>query len=211
MYHLISTTTSSLTSTQILHILSSSPSNAQKALHAATAAGFRESGISNIVDDKSGPACPMVAVRSSGLAFDSIIGFQCPPTSSTGTSEVHPMVSESYLRTLLHVANERLDINEQRKLRFREAFLSQAFGVTTSASRPGFEPSAVRKERLRREGLLRREEMLSLAPDGAHNNNGKCIDEDDEYGLNLLVEEDEQEGQSSQKASEERKQVTLID
>ena len=161
------------------------------------AAGFRESGISGVVDSKSRPTLPMVAVRSSGLALDSIIGFQYPASSTTGTQEIQPMVSEAYLQTLLQVANERFELNEQRKSRFRDAFLEQAVGMPLSAlgvgrpGRHGYESKTVRKERKRREGLQRREEMLAYALDGTDER--QCVqaaDEEDEYGVSLLMEED---------------------
>lgn len=92
--------------------------NAQLALNAATAAGFRESGISSLIDSRGHPTPPMVAVRSSGQATDTIVGVL--PNDS---DDVVPMVSEDYLRAYLGIANERFRENEQRKARFREAFL----------------------------------------------------------------------------------------
>ena len=135
----------------ILHILTESVKHAQLALNAALAAGFRESGISGILDSKHQPSNPMVAVRSSGLGMDSIIGFR---TSDGGTDRINPMVSESYLRTLIQVANERFHVNARRMERFRQAFLEQV-GRCSLPDRDAFEPTDVRKERKRKEGLLR--------------------------------------------------------
>lgn len=134
----------------ILHILTESVKEAQLALNAALAAGFRESGISGILDNKGHQANPMVAVRSSGLAMDSIIGFQ---TSRDGIESMCPMVSEAHLRILAQVANERFEVNTQRMERFRQAFVEQvSCGSLNGES--AFEPADVRKERKRREGLL---------------------------------------------------------
>jgi tRNA wybutosine-synthesizing protein 3 len=104
-------------SIQILHILASSIAEAQLALAAATTAGFRESGISSLLDGKGRQTPPMVAVRSSGQAFDAVIGFV--PSDS---DQVVPMVSEEYLRTCLKLANNRFRENEQRKARFQDNF-----------------------------------------------------------------------------------------
>ncbi|WPG97719.1 Hypothetical protein R9X50_00050000 [Acrodontium crateriforme] len=100
----------------ILHILTSSTENAQCALTAAMEAGFRESGISGLGNQTSrskAPVTPMVAVRTSGMALSSIIGYMAP------TGEIHPMVSEPFLLTVLKIANGRFETNEQRKERFR--------------------------------------------------------------------------------------------
>jgi len=63
----------------------------------------------------------MVAVRSSGLAFDCIIGH----ASLCEEGKAVPMVSENYLRTLVAVANQRFEVNKERTKRFREALLKQ--------------------------------------------------------------------------------------
>jgi len=65
----------------------------------------------------------MVAVRSSGLAFDCIIG--CQASDSDGGS-IEPMVSETYLRTLIGIANQRFKVNAERRERFRQALLRYA-------------------------------------------------------------------------------------
>lgn len=105
----------------ILHIFTSSLPAAQKALSAALQAGLRESGINGVLDSGSHRATPMVAVRSSGLAFDCIIGH----ASLCEEGKAVPMVSENYLRTLVAVANQRFEVNKERTKRFREALLKQ--------------------------------------------------------------------------------------
>ncbi|TKA69864.1 hypothetical protein B0A55_08921 [Friedmanniomyces simplex] len=126
----------------ILHILTASPPAAQHAATAALTAGFRESGITGILSPSPAqPATPMVAVRSSGLVFDCIIGYSSTSTTlgrgepeisdaSTGgdgeaprPQRIVPMVSEAYLRTLLGIANQRFTTNGERRERFRKALL----------------------------------------------------------------------------------------
>lgn len=157
--------------------------------------GLRESGISGILDSKGQPSTPMVAVRSSGLALDSIIGFVDSQESTSGTATVQPMVTEYYLRTLVKVANERFATNEQRKVRFADALdLQRPARVSGRLSgRHGIESRAVRKERKRAEGLARKQEMLLIggALDGAQqdaeeNENG--TDGERDYDLTLLME-----------------------
>lgn len=133
-------------------------------LTAASAAGFRESGLQSLrclcyataaivnssgggaaTDDEAvdASACPVVAVRSAGLALESVIGYverRLVPGSSSGggntttnkqgTAETETevdfprsLVSESYLRLLLDAANARFARNEERKARFRDRLL----------------------------------------------------------------------------------------
>ncbi|KAK5710909.1 hypothetical protein LTR17_018659 [Elasticomyces elasticus] len=112
----------------ILHILAATLPAAQTATSAALTAGFRESGITgNLSQSHNHAASPMVAVRSSGLAFDCVIGYSTPEhdDQKEGDSEgvtrprIVPMVSEAYLRTLLSIANQRFKTNEERRERFR--------------------------------------------------------------------------------------------
>ncbi|TKA22110.1 hypothetical protein B0A50_08364 [Salinomyces thailandicus] len=105
----------------ILHILTSSLEAAHHASGAALQAGFRESGSNGLLRNKDGSATtPLVAVRSSGLAFDCLIGYQLPGVEDVA---VKPMVSESYLRTLVGMANQRFKTNIERRERFRTALL----------------------------------------------------------------------------------------
>ncbi|KAK0897905.1 hypothetical protein LTR02_010452 [Friedmanniomyces endolithicus] len=120
----------------ILHILTATPQAAQHAATAALTSGFRESGSTGILSSSSNhPATPMVAVRSSGLVFDCIIGYSTnvslsePISSHASTGgeasrpKIVPMVSEGYLRTLLGIANQRFKTNEERRERFRKGLL----------------------------------------------------------------------------------------
>ncbi|KAK5115118.1 hypothetical protein LTR62_001815 [Meristemomyces frigidus] len=112
----------------ILHILTSSLIPAQKVATAAMSAGFRESGINSVLPSSSPqhplPATPIVAVRSSGLAFDCIIAYVEENVESGGAeTTVKPMVTDEYLRILVGVANERFKTNAERTARFRKALL----------------------------------------------------------------------------------------
>nr|OQO15841.1 hypothetical protein B0A51_17556 [Rachicladosporium sp. CCFEE 5018] len=141
----------------ILHILCSSISHAQHALSAALTSGFRESGISSINAD----GMVMVAVRTAGLAFDSIIGF------SGDAGEASLMVTEQYLRTLIEVATARFVVNEERKGRFREALLNAASKPGHGEKSDEWEPAGVRRERKRAEGLQRKADVERLRSEQA--------------------------------------------
>ncbi|KAL6711382.1 hypothetical protein ACN47E_005913 [Coniothyrium glycines] len=135
----------------ILHVLTSSLVSAQRMLTAALTAGFRESGAVGLGSIKTNESNPVVAVRSAGYSFDSIIGFQ--------DQEGHnvPLVDETYLQTLVKIANDRFRINVDRIARFRSALL-EAYctqGSTDGALRPHWEDAEVRRQRKREEGLAR--------------------------------------------------------
>lgn len=106
--------------------MTASPLAAQHAASAALSSGFRESGINSILDPAPGHvASPLVAVRSSGLSFDCIIGYapSSEDESESNQPTVLPMVSEEYLRILMTIANERFKVNAERRERFRKALL----------------------------------------------------------------------------------------
>lgn len=163
--------------------MTASTEAAQAALHAAVTAGFRESGISSILDNKGRPNTPMVAVRSTGMALDSIIGFR----SASTNFEITPMVSEDYVATLIRIANSRFQINEERKARFREAFLEQARLMDTDSPKPirkgQKEIAKLDKNKDRRE----RQESLGGSADD-QNHTRMEDDSDDDYGFSILGE-----------------------
>lgn len=124
--------------------------------------GFRESGALSLTTSKTGETNPMVAVRSTGYSFDAIIGYQ----DDNGCKV--PLVGESYLRTLVNIANERFKINKERIQRFRSSLMEQsnydvASKVSTSSSKPDWEDPETRKQRKRMEGLLRRQALTEQA------------------------------------------------
>jgi len=84
----------------------------------------------------------MVAVRSTGLAFDAIIGFQ----EEDGTNM--SIVDEAYLRSLVGIANDRFRVNAERIERFRSALLGKE-------QVSEWEDAEARRRRKREEGLQR--------------------------------------------------------
>ncbi|KAF1940681.1 hypothetical protein EJ02DRAFT_379380 [Clathrospora elynae] len=140
----------------ILHILSASLDHAQRMLTAALTAGFRESGAVSLGSTKMRESNPMVAVRSAGYSFDSIIGYQNEDEHNIA------LVDEKYLQTLVGIANQRFKINTDRIDRFRNALLEiyqPVTSITTGSSKPDWEDADVRKQRKREEGLARQQAM----------------------------------------------------
>ncbi|KAI5860758.1 methyltransferase TYW3-domain-containing protein [Durotheca rogersii] len=151
----------------ILHVLTASPEHAQLLLRCGLQAGFRESGAINLVPSAAiaaseGQATPMVAIRSAGLAFESLVGFCRPGTGvndGDAVGRIRCTVSPAYLRTLVRLANARFVENARRIERFLDA-LAEATGASPG-ERAGerWEDAQVRKERKKAEGLQRREEL----------------------------------------------------
>lgn len=129
---------------------------AQLVLNAALTAGFRESGAVSLASTKISDANPMVAVRSAGYSFDSIIGYQDEACENIA------LIDERYLKILIDIANERFKINGDRIARFRNALLeSQQHGTlhTPASSKPDWEDADARKRRKREEGLARQQAL----------------------------------------------------
>lgn len=95
---------------------------------------------------------PMVAVRSMGLALESLVGVRTPAGALQRT------VSAEYLRTLLRVANGRFVANAERIQRFRAGLLD-ATAVRSKKDGTGWEDAQARRERMRAEGLRRKAEL----------------------------------------------------
>ena len=148
---------------QILHVLSASMDHAQGVLTAALAAGFRESGAVSLGSAKTAESNPIVAVRSAGYSFDSIIGYQY------GDGRNVALVDERYLRTLVNIANERFNINFDRISRFRKALLETYEPTATSGSKPDWEDADARKRRKREEGLARQQALQTQVSRGDNN------------------------------------------
>ncbi|GAD97879.1 COG1590 daomin protein [Paecilomyces variotii No. 5] len=154
----------------ILHIMSATLHHAQPILTAAFSAGFRESGLQSLrclSDDME--TSPIVAVRSSGLSLESIIGY-CDDNSTNddGSPIIRSLVTEEYLRMLVGLANERFTVNIERVQRFRTKLLD-LISVSDDAHRNGgkgrtkpvgWEDEATRRERKRAEGLARQKALL---------------------------------------------------
>jgi tRNA wybutosine-synthesizing protein 3 len=100
----------------------------------------------------------MVAVRSTGLGLDSVIGHLDPSGAPIC------VVSRGYLEGLLAVANERFKENSARIARFRDLLLA-----SNNSGKKGkgeeWEDASVRRERKRAEGLKRSGELRQKAAD----------------------------------------------
>ena len=142
--------------------------HAQPILAAAINAGFRESGIQSLKNLEDVNAFPMVAIRSSGLALESIIGSvpdRVKDTSREGSDskhylnneDVHSLVSDRYLDLLLNIANDRFKSNTERMRRFEsDLFEREATTIST------WEDSKTRQERKRAEGLKQQEQARKV-------------------------------------------------
>ncbi|KAI1092095.1 methyltransferase TYW3-domain-containing protein [Rostrohypoxylon terebratum] len=136
----------------ILHVLTASPEHAQLLLRCGLQAGFRESGAVTLTAAAGEhQATPMVAIRSMGLSFESLIGYQ----SDDDSGRIQCTVSSDYLRTLIRIGNERFIENTKRIERFRAALM----GATQPSSKNGdaWEDTETRRRRKREEGLKRKE------------------------------------------------------
>ena len=131
--------------------------HAQPILAAAINAGFRESGVQSLKNLNDGNASPMVAVRTAGLGFESLIGFldegMGDGEESDGSGELLSLVDERYLELLLELANERFAANEDRIERFRDGL------VIAKKDEVAWENADVRRERKRKEGLERKRNL----------------------------------------------------
>ncbi|KAL9577652.1 MAG: hypothetical protein Q9203_007380, partial [Teloschistes exilis] len=167
----------------ILHIATASLHHAAPVLKAAISAGFRESGVQSLKNLTDPNALPMVAIRSAGLAFESLIGRVVsstphPPLPQDIDSEkddddgggggeggdrggeqvIEALVSEEYLEMLVGIANARFEANGERMRRFEELLFGGGddHGGTVQEE---WEDGEARRERKRAEGLRRREEV----------------------------------------------------
>jgi len=100
----------------------------------------------------------MVAVRSTGLALDSVIG------RLDADGDCTCIVSETYLKGLLAVANDRFEENSKRITRFRDLLICSAQTPADIQSRKkskgnDWEDASARRERKRAEGLKRSQEL----------------------------------------------------
>ena len=117
--------------------------HAQPVLSAAINAGFRESGVQSLKNLNDISSFPMVAIRSSGLAFASLVGF-----INEGSGAVQSLVNEGYLKIILNIANERFEANADRIQRFKSNLLQK-----TEVEKPVWETKNVRRERKKAQGL----------------------------------------------------------
>ncbi|KAH0846750.1 hypothetical protein FOPE_11734 [Fonsecaea pedrosoi] len=150
----------------ILHVHCATLRHARHVLAAAVNAGFRESGVQSLraLDDAEHGV--MVAVRTAGLAFETVVGVavnaQTPRQETvtspaggedpggvgidmaqpTGQTEamMHRVVGEEYLALCAAVVNERFAWNVERRERFRRE-LKRTMG------REGSSPDATRENK----------------------------------------------------------------
>ena len=94
----------------------------------------------------------MVAIRSMGLGFESLVGMETQ-------GNIHCIVSPAYLQMLIRLANERFVENSKRIQRFQVALLEAIEGSKKPKRGPEWEDAAARKERKRAEGLKRSAEL----------------------------------------------------
>lgn len=174
----------------ILHVLCASLHHAKPLLAAAINAGFRESGVQSLkaLDDRAsgtstdtttGEGCyihdngagVMVAIRTAGVAFESVIGYV--EHSGTGDSQesekyghaertrreiYRSVLPDKALAMLLHVANERFKWNTLRKERLRAELARMEVRAREQGGSGDWEDAAVRRARKKEEG--RRKQLL---------------------------------------------------
>ena len=157
----------------ILHILCASLSHAQHVLSGAIASGFRESGVQSLKNLEDPYALPMVAVRSHGLALESMIG---AIDESEGGEKPVSLVTEEYLAMLVNIANERFNACEERKQRFETAL----FGPQELSVRD-WEDAGSRRRRKREEGLARQMQLAEQNVDRGGLADGNQMNEEDVY------------------------------
>lgn len=107
-----------------MHIQVATPYLADTLVKHALAAGFRESGIMNLglppPKSKQKPAgFPIVAVRSSGMTVDSIVGIAGEETAD-GETVLKLLVPPALLKTLLEISYQRFEENTKRIQRFSD-------------------------------------------------------------------------------------------
>ena len=138
--------------------------HAKPILAAAINSGFRESGVQSLKNLDDVNAFPMVAVRTSGLAFESLIG--CSEHHDESGERLKLLVSEDYLRMLLRIGNERFVTNRERTARFE----GELFAGRNRVSQ--WENTEVRRERKRNAGLAEQAAVQSASSDRQSNNIG---------------------------------------
>ncbi|PTD05566.1 tRNA wybutosine-synthesizing protein 3 [Fusarium culmorum] len=156
------------------------PEHAQILLRCGLQAGFRESGALNIVPSGKDATTPMVAIRTMGLAFESLIGQQVD-------SQRQRIVSPEYLQTLVDIANERFDENKKRIERFQNAFREAVSAPAPRRNAEGqeWEDAAARRERKRAEGLRKKAE-LKAKQEANTNDENELSDREGEKQAGLL-------------------------
>ena len=136
--------------------------HARPLLAAALCAGFRESGVQSLkaLDDPN--ASPMVAIRTAGLGFSSVVGMLRHVADREGPCMV-PLVSEEYWDFMIQLANERFGANRERIERLTEELKRHdLLAREEKDDRNRWEDKATRESRKREEGLRRQLEKLQV-------------------------------------------------
>ncbi|KAJ4524409.1 hypothetical protein HRR83_002530 [Exophiala dermatitidis] len=167
----------------ILHILCATLHHARVLLAAAINAGFRESGVQSLRAMDEPEHGVMVAVRTAGLGFETVVGVVSGDQDTAnleGRESVHKLVDENYLAVCAGVVNERFRWNDERRERFRaelrKAVVSTTAAASSAAAPCGTEDTAApatrpesrwedkdeRRRRKREEGLKRQKEAEKM-------------------------------------------------
>ncbi|KAG8528669.1 uncharacterized protein KY384_006356 [Bacidia gigantensis] len=149
----------------ILHVMCASLHHAQHILSSAINAGFRESGVQSLKNLNDENAFPMVALRTSGLAFESLVAYVGEDEIEQET--IRSLVDETYLRILVQIANERFGTNAERRRRF-ESLLASSKGVLRVSD------PAERQMLKKAEGLKRQVEVRNGRHSGIESYTGKA-------------------------------------
>lgn len=139
----------------ILHIQCASLAHARPLLSAAINAGFRESGVQSlrILDDPE--AGVMLAVRTAGLTFETVVG-------CLGEQGLQRMVTEDYLAMCAEVVNQRFRWNSERKERLtKEIKMAMQRQVAEETRIHAWEDKDERRRRKREQGLLRQKQLIT--------------------------------------------------
>ncbi len=162
--------------------MTASLAHASSILTAAINAGFRESGVQSLknLDDPLN-AFPMVAIRTSGLALESVVGYveEDDTCFDKAKEKIHSLVSEDYLNLLVEVANERFRANEQRKKRVEEELFQSEESKSTD-----WETRQSRQARKRADGLARQHALKGAAEVPPQNPTHEANDND--FGLAIV-------------------------
>lgn len=141
-------------------------SHASPVLASASASGFRESGLQSLrcLEGDAGPS-PIVAVRSAGLQFESVIGY-CDEDADSEEPVIRSLVTEEYLAMLIAMSDERFKVNSERRERFRATMLDACSSSGKGKGKPDdWEDPVARRERKRAEGLARKKLLDSQKND----------------------------------------------
>ncbi len=121
----------------------------------------------------------MLAVRTVGLAFESLVGMvpNRPQDAKDGDEtegNLSRFVSEAYLELLISIANERFRTNAERIRRFEQHLFKREKGIGQA-----WEDSKSRQDRKRAEGLEQRQ-MLRKAGTNQERHDVSVFDMDED-------------------------------